>query len=100
MRSPLQIDASRANGAKSRGPATEAGKRNSARNAARHRLLAATLLAEGEDSGSFDELFNSVVEEFQPQNDSELRLVESMVAAKWRQLRVWAFDTVSLSEEV
>jgi hypothetical protein len=100
MRSPLQIAASKANGAKSRGPVTEEGKRNSARNAERHRLLCGTLLAEGESTDRFDELYASMLEEFQPETDSELRLLEAMVAAKWRQLRIWAFDTVNLTQEI
>ena len=46
--SELQSAASRANGARSRGPVTPQGKRNSSRNGIRHGLLSKTITLQGE----------------------------------------------------
>jgi len=43
-----QIQASRANGARSRGPTSAQGKKNSSRNALRHGLFAGTVVLQGE----------------------------------------------------
>jgi hypothetical protein len=43
MSTPKQIAASRANGARSKGPVTDQGKRNSSRNSTRHDLFAETI---------------------------------------------------------
>ena len=50
MRTPKQIAASRANCARSKGPVTPAGKRNSFRNSTRHGMFADTLMPQGADS--------------------------------------------------
>ncbi len=56
MPTDKQITASRANGARSRGPKTPEGKARSARNSTHHGLLARVLLLEGESRDRFDEL--------------------------------------------
>jgi hypothetical protein len=73
---------------------------NSGRNADRRRLLAGTLLVEGESADRFHEMLTGMIEEFRPVTDSELCLVESMAAARWRQLRFLALDNVTLSGEI
>jgi len=54
QRSDAQIEASRINGALSRGPVTEEGKASSSRNATRHGLLSNTILIAGESRTDFD----------------------------------------------
>ncbi len=89
-RSPAQIEASRANGALSRGPTTDAGKAISSRNNTRHGLLCNTVLITGESGEMFDHLMASLIREFEPQTESELLTVEEMVVTKWRQFRSWS----------
>jgi hypothetical protein len=60
-RSPAQRAASRANGARSRGPTTDAGKARSARNGTRHGLRGGPfVLLPGEDREEFVELHVAV----------------------------------------
>ena len=56
MRSEKQIQASKTNGARSRGPITEQGKRNSSRNSARHGLLSQTVVLNDESAARFQQL--------------------------------------------
>jgi hypothetical protein len=73
---------------------------DSGRDAKRRHLLAGTLVMEGESADRFHEMLTGMIEEFGPETDSELHLVESMAAAKWRQLRFLALDNVTLSGEI
>jgi hypothetical protein len=74
MRTDRQIEASRANGARFRGPVTAEGKYNSPRNAMTHGLLA------------------ELEEELQPETSIEHTLIEKMAAARWRQFRLWGME--------
>ena len=71
MRTEKQIQTSRINGSRSRGPVTPQGKRNRAGIRARHRLLAEYL------------------DEHQPRTATEVSLIETMAVSRWRLLRVW-----------
>ncbi len=93
MSSLKRVIASRANGARSRGPITPAGKRNSSQNAIRHGLLAKCLLLENESRKGFDSLLAQFVARFAPADGVELGLIEDMFSAFWRQRRAWAIKT-------
>jgi hypothetical protein len=63
-----RTEASRRNGAKSRGPETREGKAGSAQNALKHGLCAETFVALGEeDQAAFDALEATLVEELVPE---------------------------------
>ena len=100
MRSQKQIAASRANGARSRGPVTEPGKRNSARNSVRHGLLAETVVLEAESEERFLDLVNEYMDEFQPSTPTQVALVETMAVARWRQWRVWEAQKTAMDRDM
>jgi hypothetical protein len=87
-RTPAQIEAARRNGAKSRGPATEAGKARSSANALKHGLAAAShAFLEGEDRAAYEELLAGLVKELAPAAELEGQLVRRLASALWRQDR-------------
>jgi hypothetical protein len=100
MSSQARINASRANGRKSRGPKTAAGKAISSQNALRHGLVASTILIEGESAERFEALLASLVAEYEPKTETEMQLIENMAVCKWKQLRIWALENVGHTEEI
>jgi hypothetical protein len=100
MSTPKQIAASRANGAKSKGPVTPQGKINSSRNSIRHGLLAETVVLEAEDKAQFLQLLEELFEEHQPTTPTERMLVETIAVARWRQDRVWGMQKVALDHDI
>ncbi len=77
------------NGARSHGPVTAQGKRNSARDSTRHGLLAATVVLEVEAEERFLALLAEYMDEHQPRTATEISLIETMAVARWQLLRVW-----------
>jgi hypothetical protein len=95
-----QLESARANGAKSKGPITEAGKQRSSQNSRRHSLLSRTVLLDGEDPQRFAELIAALEHTLSPQNEVEREIVESMAVARWRILRIYAIEGSTLRAEV
>jgi len=89
---------SRLNGALSKGPITEEGKRRSSQNAISHGLLAELVVAEIESSEGFLSLIDQHMASLQPMNGVELGLVHEMCAAQWRMQRVCWVQTALLNE--
>jgi hypothetical protein len=100
MRSLKQIEASRINGAKSKGPITPQGKAISSRNGIRDGLLARTVVLEEESEERFLRLLDGYVQEFQPVTASEVSLVEALTVAKWRQFRVWGVQKTGVDRDM
>ena len=100
MSSELQQIASRTNGARSQGPVSEVGKQASSQNRRTHGLLSKKVVLPGESQEEFDGLLASFLDEHQPQTPTELKLIESMAAARWRQERVWTLENAALSGEL
>jgi hypothetical protein len=92
MRTPLQIQASRANGARSRGPVTAAGKLAASRNAEKHGLLSGQILLKTENPEAFLEIITNLCNEFQPATPFEESLVDVMAVARFRQQRIWNIE--------
>jgi hypothetical protein len=82
--SEKQRAASRANGAKSHGPMTPEGRARSSRNSIRHGLSSKIVVLPHENRTAFEDLRDSYMDDFQPANQSQHDLVETMVAARWR----------------
>jgi hypothetical protein len=95
-----QIAASRANGAKSKGPVTDQGKLNSSRNSTRHGLLAATIVLQAENKEAFLEMVQELYEEHQPATPTEKMMVETIACARWRQDRIWEMQKCALDEDI
>ena len=104
MRTPKQIAASKANGAKSKGPVSPQGKARSSRNNTSHGLLARSVVLEEESEDRFLAFYQRMFDEFRPSTDSELAALETMAAARWRQLRSLsrkcAFQRVALDRDI
>jgi hypothetical protein len=100
MSSLRRILASRANGARSQGPATPQGKQRSSRNAINHGLLAKIVVMKDESADAFEDHLSQLVDRLQPLDDVEFGMVEEMAAASWRMRRAWAFETRMLDNAV
>jgi len=111
MTSILQKTSSRANGAKSRGPVTNAGKlisaansahavgpvtpegkARSSQNAIRHGLLAQSIVLDCEAQPGFNTLLADLHGELQPESPIECADVEIMAVAHWRRMRLWCLE--------
>lgn len=83
--STLRQQASRENGAKSKGPATEFGKTNSRKNAMKHGLLSSVvLLEEVEFRRELDVLVESLYDDLKPEGAIEELLVDEIAVCFWR----------------
>ena len=99
QRSQAQVEASRNNGARSKGPATPEGKAASCHNAAKHGLRAQGFaLLPDEDADAFAALLDRLVAEHDPQGAVEEALVEGLALALWRMRRVEALEVEALTE--
>ena len=96
-RTPAQIAASRANGAKSRGPVTEEGKSISAQNAERHGIFARICTIQGEAPELFASLIADLYETWTPTDEHERALVDTMAMALWRRTRIAALESAGIN---
>jgi hypothetical protein len=98
--SQRKINSARANGAKSHGPKTAAGKKASSQNAVTHGLYAKGVVLANESREQYQEMLHAYQTQFHPEGPAEADLLEEMVAAKWRQRRLWAIETDLLDDEI
>jgi hypothetical protein len=97
--SSARAEASRKNGAKSRGPKTLEGKARSARNALKHGLRAQKyVVLPDEDAAEFAALEAALVEELAPEGALQNILAERIARAAWRLERAERLE-VELFEE-
>ena len=97
-RTPAQQATSRANGARSRGPTTEAGKARSARNGTKHGLRGGLFaLLPGDDRDEFAALHAAVTSDWGPRDAYERRWVHELVTAMWRQDRLHGLEIAALT---
>jgi hypothetical protein len=103
MRSLKQRNASRINGARSKGPKTPGGKRRASLNAVRHGLLAQCTVIHGEPLENFEALLGHHLAKFGPVDGVEFGMIEEMASSYWRLRRAWTiekemFDQVLLKQ--
>ena len=92
MSSSKRIAASRANGAKSRGPKTPAGKARSSQNAIKHGLLSRTLLVGAESEEGFRDTIADYLAHFPDPDPVEFAIIIEIAACYWRLRRLWAVE--------
>ncbi len=93
MPSQKQIDANRRNALKSTGPKSEEGKAVSRMNALRHGLTADQAVLPHENEDEYEKLREGMLESYAPADSAELALVEELVNAYWRLLRLRRVET-------
>jgi hypothetical protein len=81
--SEAQINANRENAKKSTGPTSEAGKATVSQNRRTHGLLGRFLMLPDENPADYDELIDSINNEFHPETDDEYRLALSTAQHYW-----------------
>src|SRR3954447_6411729 len=92
-----QSAASRANGARSHGPATPEGKARAALNGTRHGLRGATFaFLPGEDPAEWAAVLAGYLARLRPADAAELRCVERLAACDWREGRLLRLETETL----
>ena len=100
MSSDRRIRSSRANGALSRGPKTEAGKNRSRLNGVKHGIFAKTTILNNESPLFFTKLRNKYYEFLQPANPIERDLVDEMVMSRWFCRRVWRLENSTINHKM
>ena len=78
---------------RSGGPRTDAGKLASSKNSLKHGLFTQVTVLPGEDADSFRQLFDGLVELFEPTSLLEVCLVEKIAVSLWRLRRLVAWET-------
>jgi hypothetical protein len=100
MSSQRKIDSARANGAKSHGPQTEAGKRTAALNGVKHGLTAKTVILAHESKDEYDAALRDYIDHFQAVGKPEQDLVAQLAAVNWRLARYAAVECALLDKSI
>ena len=93
MSSQKQIEANRRNALKSTGPKSGEGKEKSRMNALRHGLTAGQAVLPHENEDDYEKLREGMLESYAPSDAAELAIVEELVNAYWRLLRLHRVET-------
>ncbi len=99
MRTPAQQTASRANGARSRGPKTPDGKLRSTAKPFLHDQLVKATVVKKESAEGFQELVHHYMLRFAPRDPVEQAAVEEICSATWRLYRLRAIERKALDLE-
>lgn len=97
--SKARIDASRANGALSRGPVTPEGKARSSRNGLKHGL-AASIVLRNESQGQIEALVERLDAFYQPTHPVDEMLIHQLAAAAWRSNRIVNMENALIDHEM
>ena len=100
MPSDRKAEASRRNGAKSRGPKTNLGKARSSKNARKHNFTSKDVVLTTEEEPAYNALAEAYIARFAPADAVEMTAVKTLIAAAWRLERVWRAETSLISLEI
>src|SRR5215831_4125416 len=98
MSTAAQILANRQNAAHSTGPKTPEGKQISSYNATRHGLTGVFNVLPHENPEDFNELAARLRDEFQPDTENESFLVDQMIQARCRLLRIQRLEALAFEQ--
>jgi hypothetical protein len=94
LKTEARAAASRINGAKSKGPKTEEGKKISSRNAITHGLFVSPeCFLSQEDPEVFQEFRSALFEEMDPETPRQIMLAERVIGAGWRLRRNYTCES-------
>ena len=88
MSSESQIRANQANAQLSTGPKTEAGKARSSKNAVKTGLTGRAVLLAADDLAAYEKHLQNFSDRYQPANDTERELLQSIADTHWRLQRI------------
>ena len=97
---PTRAEASRINGAKSRGPKTELGRRAVSLNAVKHGFTAETVVLPSESEAEYEAELREYIHHFAPANKPEADLVRQLASAQWRLVRYTRIEAILLDLEM
>ena len=95
-----KLEANRRNGAKSKGPISDAGKMRSAANSITHGLSARPHCLATESREDYEANRQIYVNRFQPMDGFEAKLVNQLAGLDWRLQRAGAIETAVLDMEI
>ena len=98
--SSLKSAASRANGAKSKGPVTPEGKARSSQNSSSHGIFTSPVLLRNENNAEFLKLEAGLIEEWDPQGPTERSLIDQMLVCQWRLNRIWQAEAAGIDMQM
>jgi hypothetical protein len=98
MSTTAQVLANRQNAAHSTGPKTPEGKQISSRNATSHGLSGVFTVLPHENADEFHGLAARLRDEFQPDSENETFLVDQMIQARCRLLRIQRLEALAFEQ--
>jgi len=99
--SEKKIEANRRNSQKSTGPRTEAGRKQSRRNAMKHGIFSSVLLVESaEDCPTYKKFSYDWRREWNPVGPTEELLVEDFAVLEWRRRRCLQWEARIIRDQV
>jgi hypothetical protein len=101
MRTAAQIEASKRNGAKSKGPVTSEGRVRSSQNAIRHGLTSHKIVViDGESKEEWEMFQREFFLKFQPRDFVEESIVMELAVCQWRLERIWRMQVAVLDQGI
>lgn len=96
MPSEAQLKANRRNAKKSTGPKTDEGKERCKMNALKHGFTASSFVIFQDEIDDFIEFSDNITYDLAPRNQTELNLVDKIIADSWRLRRAPGFESEAL----